>query len=151
MIVGIETAIRRIWGTSGRRLRAWGALAVVLGVGLGWVPLFGVLGFELATAVALFAAVMGLDLGSALARERQRQGGDGERAGGRMVRSTVAAAGLAMAVAAVPGLIAAVRGIWTPTCDWGFGIAAYAAMPLATAALAGAVGHALGVVCGPRR
>jgi tetratricopeptide (TPR) repeat protein len=151
MIVGIETAIRRIWGTSGRRLRAWGALAVVLGVGLGWVPLFGVLGFELATAVALFAAVMGLDLGSALARERQRQGGDGERAGGRMVRSTVAAAGLAMAVAVVPGLIAAVRGIWTPTCDWGFGIAAYAAMPLATAALAGAVGHALGVVCGPRR
>ena len=97
MIVGLRTAIRRLRTTGPRRrLRVWGALAVVLGVGLGWVPLFGVLGFELATAVALFAAVMGLDLGSALARERQRRGGDGERAGGRMVRSTVAAAGLAV-------------------------------------------------------
>src|SRR3954467_11898155 len=77
MIVGIETAIPRIRGASGRGLRAWGALAVVLGVGLGWVPLFGVLGFELATAVALFAAVMGLDLGSALAREGRGPGGGG--------------------------------------------------------------------------
>src|SRR3954469_23615823 len=112
MIVGIETAIRRIRGTSGQRLRVWGALAVVLGVGLGWVPLFGVLGFELATAVALFAAVMGLDLGSALAREQQRQeAGDGESCAGRMVRSTAAAAGMAVAVAVVPGAIAAVRGI----------------------------------------
>ncbi len=68
MIVGFGTGIRQILRT--RRLRVWGALAVVLGVGLGWVPLFGVLGFELATAVALFAAVMGLDVGSALARER---------------------------------------------------------------------------------
>ena len=55
-----------------QRLRIWAVLAVALGVGLGWVPLFGVLGFELATAAALFAAVMGLDAGSALARELQR-------------------------------------------------------------------------------
>ncbi len=155
MIVGLRTAIRRIRTTGRRRrLRVWGALAVVLGVGLGWVPLFGVLGFELATAVALFAAVMGLDLGSALARERQRQrpeAGDGESCAGRMARSTAAAAGMAVAVAVVPGATAAVRGIWTPTCDWGFGIEAYLAMPVVTAALAGAVGHALGVVCGPRR
>jgi len=154
MIVGLRTVIRRLLGTARRRrLRAWGALAVVLGIGVGWVPLFGVLGFELATAVALFAAVMGLDLGSALAREQQRQAaaGDGETRAGRMVRSTAAAMGMAVAVAVVPGVIAAVRGIWTPTCDWGFGIETYLAMPVATAALAGAVGHALGVVSGPRR
>jgi hypothetical protein len=154
MIVGLGTAIRRIRTTARRRrLRVWVALAVVLGVGLGWVPLFGVLGFELATAVALFAAVMGLDVGSALAREQQRQAApcDGETYAGRMVRSTAAAAVLAVAVTAVPGVIAAVRGLWTPTCDWGFGIEAYLVMPVVTAALAGAVGHALGVVCGPRR
>src|SRR5262245_39642704 len=150
MIVGLRAAIRR--AARRRRLRVWGALAVVLGAGLGWVPLFGVLGFELATAVALFAAVMGLDVGSALARERQRGvAGDEERGAGRMARSTAAAAAMAVAVAVVPGVIAAVRGIWTPTCDWGFGIEAYLAMPVVTAALAGAVGHALGVVCGPRR
>ena len=144
------------------RLRIWAVLAAGLGIGLGGVPLFGVLGFELATAAALLAAVMGLDVGSALAREVQRlpeSGPDGgpasvvhrTYAGRMMAASTAAAAGLAIAVAAIPALIAAIRGIWTPTCDWGFGIVSYLAMPLATAALAGAVGHALGVVCGPRR
>jgi len=68
-----------------------------------------------------------------------------------MLRPTLAAAGWAIAVALIPAVIAAVRGLWTPTCDWGFGALAYLAMPVATAGLAGAVGHALGVVCGPRR
>jgi hypothetical protein len=137
------------------RLWIWIALAAVMGIGLGWVPLFGVLGFELATAAALFAAAMGLDVGSALARELQRMPVVGveraEYAGRTMARSTVAAAGLAVAVAAIPAVIAAVRGLWMPTCDWWFGVVTYLAMPVATAALAGAVGHALGVVCGPRR
>lgn len=137
------------------RLWIWIGLATVLGVGLGWVPLFGVLGFELATAAALFAAVMGLDVGSALARELQRMPVIGvaraEYAGRTMVRSTAAAVGLAVAVAAIPAVIAAVRGLWVPTCDGWFGIESYAAMPIATAALAGALGHALGVACGPRR
>jgi hypothetical protein len=148
-----SAAIRQMCGRW--RLRIWVALAVALGVGLGWVPLFGVLGFELATAAALFAAVMGLDVGRALARELQRMPVGGIQratyAGRTMVRSTVAASGLAVAVTAVPAVIAAVRGIWSPTCDWWFGIEAYLAMPIVTAALAGAVGHALGVVCGPRR
>jgi hypothetical protein len=152
-----------------RRLRRrarpwiWVGLAVILGVGSGYIPLFGVLGFELATAAALFAAPLGLDLGSALARELARgptgapadTSADGVAragyAGPAMLRATLAGSGLAVAVAAIPAVIAAVRGIWQPTCDWGFGIAAYLAMPLATAALAGAAGHALGAVCGPRR
>jgi hypothetical protein len=153
MTVGAQAAIARMarrW-----RLWMWCALAVAMGVGLGWVPLFGVLGFELATAAALFAAVMGLDVGAALARELQRMPVVGvaraEYAGRTMVRSTVAAAGVACAVAAVPAVIAAVRGVWVPTCDWGYGVETYVAMPLVTAALAGAIGHALGVVCGPRR
>jgi hypothetical protein len=148
-------------GAAIRQMRArlrwwiWIGLAVGLGVALGRVPLFGVLGFELATAAALFAAVMGLDLGSALARERQRAPAAGvERAayaGRTMLRTTRAAAGRALAVIAIPAVIAAVRGIWTPTCDWWFGLEAYAAMAIVTAVLAAALGHALGVVCGPRR
>src|SRR3954463_7591180 len=93
-----RAAIGRLRGR--RRLWIWIALAVALGVGLGWVPLFGVLGFELATAAALFAAVMGLDVGSAFARELQRMPAIGvERAayaGATMVRSTLAAVAIAV-------------------------------------------------------
>src|SRR4051812_30446052 len=124
MIVGLHTVIRRVQTAARhRRLRVWGALAGGVGGGVGWGALVGVLGFELATAVALFAAVMGLDVGRALARAQQRHGAarDGETHAGRMVRSTAAAMAIAVAVAVVPGGIAAVRGIWTPTCDWGFG------------------------------
>jgi hypothetical protein len=155
-----RAAFARLRG--GRRLWAWSALAAALGIGLGRVPLFGVLGFELATATALFAAVMGLDLGSALARTRQRAAlaptpepatlaRAAPRYGRAMARATAAAAGRAIGVALIPGAIAAVRGLWTPTCDWGFGVLTYLAMPVVTAGLAGAVGHAMGVVCGPRR
>ncbi|HEY6179760.1 MAG TPA: hypothetical protein VIX73_35140, partial [Kofleriaceae bacterium] len=93
MSVRLRSAIRVI-GAMGKRwrLRVWATLAVVLGVGLGWVPLFGVLGFEFATAAALFAAVMGLDVGSAFAREAQRRGGDVSPPG--MAAATLAAAGL---------------------------------------------------------
>src|SRR4051794_32398764 len=88
------------------RVRVWTAIAVVLGVALGWVPLFGILGFELATAAALFAAVMGLDVGSGLAREIQRTPHRGiERsmyAGRTLARSTVAASGLAAGIALIP-------------------------------------------------
>src|SRR6185295_19895793 len=66
-------------------------------------------------------------------------------------RSTVAAAGLAVGVIVIPALIAALRGIWVPTCDWWFGIVAYVTMPIATAALCGALGHTMGVLLGPAR
>ena len=149
----VRAAIRRLPGRW--RTRVWAVLAVGLGIGLGGVPLFGVLGFELATAAALFAAVMGLDLGSALARARARQPASGvdraAYAGRTMLAGTLAAAGQAVAVVALPAVIAAVRGLWTPTCDWTFGLGCYLAMPVTTAALAGALGHALGVACGPRR
>src|SRR5689334_17999609 len=148
-----RAAMRRMRGR--RRLWIWIALAVALGVGLGWVPLFGVLGFELATAAALFAAVMGLDVGSAFARELQRLPASGvDRAawpGATMARSTLGAVALAVGIAVIPAAIAAIRGIWTATCDWGFGLETYLAMPVVTAVLAGAVGHAMGVVSGPRR
>lgn len=165
------------------RVWTWVLLATLLGLGLGWVPLFGVLGFELALATAVFAAVMGLDVGSAFARTLQRlpaapaaveaaaaapaaaeatAAAPSEPAapaapprartvGRTLARSTVTAALLAAAIVAIPGGIAAVRGLWVPTCDWWFGLEAYLVMPIATALLAGATGHALGMLTGPRR
>lgn len=137
------------------RLWTWILLTTVFALGLGAVPLLGVLGFELAVVTAFFAAVMGLDVGSALARQIQRLPAPGVSratfAGRTLARSTVAASLLVAAIMVIPAVISAVRGIWLPTCDWWFGIKAYLLMPITTALLAGAVGHALGVVSGPRR
>jgi len=136
------------------RLWAWIAVAAIVAIVLGWVPLFGVLGLELALVSALFAAVMGADVGRAFARELQTANVEGiERAvwPGRAIASgALLAAGLAVAVALIPGVVSAVRGLWQPTCDWWFGVRSYVAMPLATAALFGATGFALGVLVGPR-
>jgi hypothetical protein len=138
-----------------KRLWVWLSLAVgLLGLALWTVPLFNVLGYELAVVVALFAAIAGLDLGAAVAREMQwMQGPALDRAeypGRALARSTCVAAVVAVAVVVPPALIAAFRGLWIPTCDWWFGIKAYLAMPVVTAALAGALGHAIGVAAGSR-
>jgi len=137
------------------RVWSWTLVGVIIGIVVGFIPLFGVLGFELAVVTAGFAAVMGLDVGAALARELARMPAPGvTRAigAGRMVRgSSLAAAGLAIAIALVPAAICAVRGIWVPTCDWWFGVTTYAALPLASAALGAMFGHAIGIVVGPRR
>ncbi|HEY5921744.1 MAG TPA: hypothetical protein VIV11_08740, partial [Kofleriaceae bacterium] len=152
-VVSGRGAIRRMM----RRWRLWVWLSVVvlgIGVGLGWLPLFNVLGYELAFIVALFAAISGLDLGAALARELQWMDVPGVTRsvypGRALARTTVAASLLAVSITLPPALIAAVRGIWVPTCDWWFGIEAYLAMPVVTAALAGALGHAIGVAVGAR-
>src|SRR6185369_5232403 len=93
-----RSAIRRM----ARRWRLWVWLSVavlVLGFGLGFVPLFNVLGYELAIAVSIFAALAGLDLGAALARELQWMDAPGlERAmypGRALARTACVAAGLA--------------------------------------------------------
>jgi hypothetical protein len=146
-MTAVRTLIRR------PRVWVWGAIMASLAVGLGQLPLVGVLGYELAIAVAIPAAIAGLDLGAALARELARTPEPAAKtAPGRLVASTtLTASALAVAVALVPAVIACVRGIWTTTCDWAFGALCYAAMPVATAALAGALGHLVGIVVGPRR
>ncbi|HSD89174.1 MAG TPA: hypothetical protein VLB44_16715 [Kofleriaceae bacterium] len=154
--MGAESGLAAIRGLLARwRLRIWILCAAAIGLLLGLVPLFGVLGYELALVGAVFGSLAGLDLGAAHARELQWTDAPGmERAsypGRVLVRSTCAASGIAMAVTLVPALIAAVRGLWRPTCDWWFGIEAYIAMPLVSAVLAGALGHAIGVAVGTQR
>jgi tetratricopeptide (TPR) repeat protein len=146
-VAAVFTLLGRLWG--------WIAIAVALGIGLGFVPLFGVLGLELALVAAVFGAIMGADVGSSLARTLARAPAEGVTrsafAGRTLGKSAVSAALLAVAVAAIPAVIAALRGIVVPTCDWRFGIESYIAMPIVTAAFAGAIGHAMGALAGPRR
>ena len=127
------------------RPRIWLGLMVLFGLGLGQVPLFGVLGLELAVAAAAVATICGLDLGAALARELVRKPGAPVWAG------ALVASGATVALTLVPALICTVRGAWTPTCDWSFGVLAYAAMPLVSAALFGALGHVVGILFPKRR
>jgi len=141
-------------GRMRRRVLIWIALAAVLGLGLGLVPLFGVLGFELSLALALFVSFCALDLGAKLARTLQQMPAPGitraiypRRA---LVQTLPWAAALPVAVIAVPAVICAVRGIWVPTCDWGFGVKALVLMPMATGALGGVLGCAIGLAVGVR-
>src|SRR5688500_6048033 len=109
-------------GAVGRMLRRWrlwiwlGVAVLLLGIGLGWVPLFNVLGYELAVAVSLFAAIAGLDIGAAYARELQwMQEPAIVRAsypGRALTRSTCVASVLAVGLVLPPALIAAIRGMW---------------------------------------
>ncbi|MGE3458881.1 MAG: tetratricopeptide repeat protein, partial [Kofleriaceae bacterium] len=136
------------------RLWTWIAVALALGLWLGQLPLAGVLGLELALIAAVFSAVMGLDVGSAIARAVQRSPASvaqSEPPGATMTATALAAAVVTFAIALVPALICAIRGLWVPTCDWWFGVTSYLAMPLVTAAFAGALGAGLGTIAGPRR
>ncbi len=136
--------------------RAWTWALVITGfaLALGAMPLFGVLGYELALACSLVGAILGLDVGAALARALRRPSGEHEAPRSRIpaiVRSTAAAIAISIALIAIPALVSAVRGLWIPTCDWSFGIVAYLAMPIATTVLAATVGHAIGLAVPARR
>ncbi len=135
------------------RWRGWLIAILAQALVAGQLPLTGVLGYELALWAALVASFAGLDLGSAYARFWMRtvSSGDVPRRGGGLWHVVLDA----IAITLLPFLawagISAIRGIWTPTCDWGFGIFSFLSMPLMGGALAASVGVALGVSLGARR
>lgn len=121
-----------------RRFRAWLGVAVIVAVVLLQLPLFGVLGFELALAMAVLVSIAGLDLGAAAMRARPGDAaGEVARAARLAVRATLLLTGPAL-------LMALVHGVWVPTCDWTFGLRAYALMPGAGAVVFAGAGVVLG-------
>ncbi len=114
------------------------------------MPLFGVLGYEFSLVTAGFASVSSLDLGAARARAAQGAAAQPALPRYAFIGAVAASSLLAVLVASVPAAIAAVHGIWTPTCDWSFGLYSLAIMPLTSAALGGATGYALGIAAGVR-
>ena len=128
-----------------RRVAIWLGLAIALTVWLTRLPLFGVLGFEFALVMAAFGSLCGVDLGAATIRRQRRAGGAG------LAPTLVAAIGAPVAIALVPLLMIATRGLWTRTCDPAFGVEAFAALALASTALGAASGAAVALVVGPRR
>src|SRR5262245_47101277 len=122
-------AIRRMLRR--KRLWIWAAVALAFGLAVGQLPLFGVLGYELALAAAPLGAICGLDLGAALARELQglklRTIERPTYPGRTLAATALASAIVAVAIMLVPAVVCAIRGLWVPTCDWGFGLHAYVA------------------------
>lgn len=113
----------------------------------------GVLGYELALWAALVASFAGLDLGSAYARRWTHAASAGEvptRKGG-IWRVALDAIALTLLPFFAWAALSAIRGLWTPTCDWGFGLFSFFTLPLMGGALAASVGVALGLCLGPRR
>ena len=119
-------------------------------LGSGFVPLFGVLGFELAIVGALFGSVAGLDLGAAFARELMWSDAPAiERArypGRALARGAVHSGSARRRCRADSGdRCRGSRVCGSRPATGAFGIKAYLTMPLVSAALAGGLGHALGV------
>ena len=128
-----------------RRALGWLVAALIATLLLARTPLFGVLGFELALAMAAFGSLCGLDLGAAWIRRVRA-------AGPASLAPTLAGAIAApVAIVTVPLVLLAVRGLWVRVCDPWFGLEAYLALALASTALAAASGAAVALLAGRRR
>jgi hypothetical protein len=132
------------------RLRAWVGVMLVVALLLGRNELTATLGYEHAFVVGIVMSFAGLDLGAAFARRVRAEEAHA------LARATAAwklvaaiawrAAALAAAVALIPAVIAAVRGLWVPVCDWGFGIRAELLLPVTTGAIAAGAGVAIALI-----
>ncbi|HUQ01532.1 MAG TPA: hypothetical protein VM261_03505 [Kofleriaceae bacterium] len=144
-IARVSRELLRSW-----HFRGWVAFALVLTAILVQLPLFGVVGFELALVVAALGSLAGLVLGVALVRRAQlTHARPVERAAPppRLVLALVLRAPLApLAVIAIPLAGAALHGIWAPTCDWTYGLEAFFIMAIASTVL-GAGGGAFVALC----
>lgn len=131
------------------RPRIVAMIAVLVGVGLLQTPLFATLGFEHALATAVFASCVGIDAGGWLARQLVK----GPRPASlfQLLLAVGAAKILAIALTVVPIALAALSGIWRPTCDWEFGVLAEVGMPVISAALGAVVGFTVVLVVGAQR
>ncbi len=149
-IVRAQRELFRSW-----RIRVWLGLAALLTLGLVQLPLFGVVGFELALVAAAFGSLAGLDLGAALVRRAQAAAArplDRAVPPWRLVLALAGRAPLApLAVVVVPLAGAAVHGLWAPTCDWAYGLEAYAIMALASTVLGAGGGVVVGLWVGRTR
>ncbi len=124
----------------------WTAIAIVATLGLTRLPLFGVVGYELALVMAALGSIAGLDLGAAWVRRRRR--GAAPPGLARLLGEAVLAPAL---IILVPLAMIATRGLWVLTCDWRFGLEAYVALAIASTLLAAASGALIAVWVGPRR
>ena len=156
---------RRVGAALSAQLRArrtwiWAGLLALLGGILCSIPLFNVLGYEFAFAMAIAASVAAADLGAALARRlaavTERDAGDAAPTdllpGARTVLGLAGAAALlALGLLLVPLLLVSANALRVRNCDWAFGFECFGWMTALSAMWAAGAGVACGLLAGPRR
>ena len=149
--------LRRAWRAHvrSRRTVVWATLMTAVSVALMFVPLFNVLGFELSFAVALLASVASLDLSAAFVRTIRalpHNHIEDTDAPTTTVLATVAgAAVLNLSLLLIPLVIVCLNALRARTCDWEFGLKAFALLPGGSVVLASAIGVVVAMACGRQR
>ena len=156
MLVGTSWAGRAIrQHFRSRRLCVWAGLLSALALYLATLPLFSVLGFELAFAMALAGSIAAADLGAAAVRRLRATEAPAlvkAVSPARLVAELTARAALAHVAALAPPLaILSLNGFRVQNCDWWFGLMAYALMPVVSVVIATGLGVACGFITGTRR
>ncbi len=129
----------------------WAGLALVVSIGLCFVPLFNLVGYELGLVLAPFAAAVAVQLGLRRVGDL-RQGAsrsERERADVRPGR-TLATAWLhtwlrSLVVLAIPLVVLSLNALRVRNCNVGIGLVWYAALPIPSAAFGAGLGVALAV------
>jgi hypothetical protein len=142
----VRQALHFIDDRLGRRALVWGALLALGGLGLSFVPLFDVLGYDYAFALGLGTAFAAADLGhGAVAAARRRAGGP-LRLEALVLTAVLGALGLLV----LPLLVSLLNGLRVRNCSFSAGLAFYALLPVASAVYA-SVGGMLAGWALPRR
>ncbi|MEO6954858.1 MAG: hypothetical protein ABI321_23865 [Polyangia bacterium] len=138
--------------SSQRRLMwVWSAVALSLSVGLCFVPLFDLIGYELALAIAPLAALASTHLGLRTVAYTRIAASRSDREATE-VRPLRAVVGLwlrtiarTLPVLAIPLVVLALNGLRVKNCNPNIGLVWYAVLPLASAMFGAALGVAMGL------
>src|SRR5262249_26109248 len=115
-----------------RRAAIWAAFLALVAGALAFVPLFDVLGFELAFVIGLVAAFASADLGATWVRRRPEL---------PVVQAWAVASLQGLVILVAPLLVVTANGLRVRSCDYGQGLIFYALLP----GLAAIFGAAAGV------
>lgn len=137
------------------RTLVWAGLLLGVAVVLALTPLFNVLGFEFAFAMAFFGSIASLDLGAAFVRRVHDTDAPAvERALGP-VRVVAELTGRALAVNLAllipPLVVICINAVRVRNCDWLFGFETFALMSCLSCFIATSVGVLCGLAAGRRR
>jgi len=138
-----------------RRGLVWSGVLLVGAIVCTQMPLFNVLGYEFAFAMAIAGSIAALDLGrSFVARVRRGEAAPIERAvtPGRLIaRLCAASVSIALLTLLLPLVLLLLSALFVRNCDLAFGLWAFAAVTMLSTAMASVVGLLSGLLVPGRR
>jgi tetratricopeptide (TPR) repeat protein len=136
LMLGVaRRAVNEARARFGLRPLVWAGVLALLAVGLAFVPLFDVLGYDFSFALGLAAALAAVDVGHGLVAIRGRPAG-----APALLRLCATACGVAAALLVLPLLISLANALRVRNCSFGYGLAFFVLLPLATVVYAAPAG-----------